>query len=453
MGIHEAVPSKGAQLMPGLFGLWAMEGDPVNPETLVGMGETMRHHPGLRTEHAIYPGFGAGCTHLGYLQSSAQFVSDADPFYAVWLDGEICNQDELIRTYGLRQSDVPSDAALVLELWKRIGQDFLANVNGIFSAAVYDRTVHELTLMNDRFGFRPLYWRRADSGFAFAGEVKALLACPGVSVEIDPTAVDEWVSFGYLLGTRTWIKGIHLLPPATIMRVGKSGRTQTSYWSWHDIKQPDSLPGESEIVERLGQLWIAAIRRRVDDKRLGQFLSGGLDSRAILAALPETRRPYHTVTFGKEGCVDEQIARRVARRKGMAHHFVEINARNWLPPRIDAIWRTDGMAKVLDLHGAETLPLFSNLCDVHLHGHLGDATVGGSYLGPENPDAYFKEKIFLANPLSLDRSTALDRLRSAWEADRFPLDRFLINQRGRRYINTGLIMAASFVECRLPFFD
>jgi len=439
--------------MPGLFGYWSKEKQHAEPAWLDAMARSMQHQPGLRVEVNTYPGFSAGRVHLGYLQPVAQPFTDATKRYSLWIDGEFNNTSDLRRLFDLDDLVTKGDAALALTLFLKAGWAFLSEVDGLFTIALYNHKTHQLTLVNDRYGLRPLYWIETAYGFGYAGEVRALLKIPEVNVSIDPLAVNEWFSFGYLLRNRTWIEGIELFPPATIMQVTAEGVRRQWYWSWQEIESLPTTVDEEEIVEELGRLWCQAVERRVDDKRVGQFLSGGLDSRAILAALPPTKYPYHTLTFGAYGCEDERIACQVSELKGVEHHFIEINDHNWLPPRIDAVWRTDGMGRVLDLHGGEVIPLLKQYCDIQLNGFLGDATVGGSYLGATDPSIYLNKKIVLKSKCGLEMPEALNYLQRVYSQENLLLDRFLVVQRGRRFINTGPIMASAFLEIRMPFFD
>lgn len=439
--------------MPGLWGYWTEnEASPLGG-LASAMAVSMRHHPGLKAENREYRGFVAGRIHLGYLQDESQPAEDATGRFSLWLDGEFNNEPDLLRFYDLSQGNFRDQAHLALTLYLKVGWAFLREVDGLFNLALYDRDLHQLTLANDRYGLRPLYWTKTTCGFSYAGEVKALLNSLQSPLRIDPVAVNEWFTFGYLLDKRTWIEGIELYPAATIMKVSPEGLTITQYCSWHNIEPFSGKVDEQQVAEELVRLWNRAVTRRVDRKRLGQFLSGGLDSRAILAALPTTEFPYNVLTFGSENCDDAAIARRVAQRKGVRHHVVVLTSDNWLPLRLDALWWTDGMGRVLDLHGIEAASLFSKICNVHLHGFLGDATIGGSYLGSSDPSSYLIQKMYIHSPLGLEKDAAVNYLLELYGKYRCPLDRFLITQRGRRFINTGLIMMSAFLEARLPFFD
>ncbi len=439
--------------MPGLFGYWAGDRQSAVNDRLTAMAASMQHQPGLKTELSAFPGFCAGRVHLGYFQPEPQPCTEESHRYSLWLDGEFNNGANLRQTYKLDDLAAAGDGALALALFRKSGWDFLEAVDGLFIIALYDQLLHQLTLVNDRFGLRPLYCADTAQGFGYAGEAKALLQIPGLKAGIDPLAVKEWFSFGLLLENRTWIPGIELLPPATILTVDTRRIRQVRYWSWQEIKLRATASDEMEIAEELGRLWHRAVERRVDDKRVGQLLSGGLDSRAILAALPATNHPYHTITFGSLDCDDARIARRVSNLKGVEHHFVEIKKLNWLKTRAGAVWRTDGMGRFLDFHGSRALPMLKQYFDVQLHGFLGDATIGGSYLGDADVFSYMNSKIILKTRSGLEMADALGYIMRIFRQNGLPPERFLLHQRGRRFINTGLISSSAFVETRLPYFD
>jgi asparagine synthase (glutamine-hydrolysing) len=439
--------------MPGLLGYWTQSKDIYPQQLLADMASSMQHQDHLKIETSIEPGFTAGRVHLGYFQPKPQPMKDVTQRYDLWLDGEFNNALDLVKLYDIDSIFAHEQAALALLLYQKVGWVFLPDVDGLFNIALYDKQTHQLTLVNDRFGLRPLCWVQTSQGVAYAGEVKALLQIPDVQRKIDGLAVDEWFSFGYLLDNRTWVEGIELYPPATIMQISAAGIQAERYWSWDDI-QPLSKPvNETGVVEELGRLWVQAIERRVDECRVGQLLSGGLDSRAILAALPATKHPYHALTFGRKDSDDNRIARQVAALKGVEHHFVEITEHNWLLTRLNGLWRIDGMGKILDLHGAEAIATFGQYCHVQLQGFLGDAVAGGSYLGATEASTYLYDKIALKSESGLELPDSIDYLLRKYLQTNLLLDRFLVNQRGRRFIATGPILASAFLEVRKPFFD
>jgi asparagine synthase (glutamine-hydrolysing) len=220
----------------------------------------------------------------------------------IWLtyNGEIYNFKSLRRQLeaaGHRfRSD--SDAEVVIYAYREWGRDFLSRLNGMFALAIWDRRDESLLLARDRLGIKPLYYAETPAGFAFASEIKALLAIPGIERSVDLAALDQFMSFLWTPDPQTVFKGIHKLPPAHYL-VYRDGRAETfEYWDV-DFNEDNSL-SESEWVERLReQIKRSAEMQMISDVPLGAFLSGGLDSSSLIALMSAaTDRKITTYTFG-----------------------------------------------------------------------------------------------------------------------------------------------------------
>ena len=118
------------------------------------------------------------------------------------------------------------------------------------------------------------------------------------------------------------------------------------------------------------------------------MLSGGLDSRAIVAALTDDAAPFQMATFGQDHSAHIAIAARVARVRGGEHHVQNLSPANWIEERFAGVWWTDGQLNLLDMHGAEKLGERRNWFDVNISGFIGDLTMGGSHLGASQQDEY-----------------------------------------------------------------
>ena len=175
---------------------------------------------------------------------------------------------------------------------------------------------------------------------------------------------------------------------------------------------------EDEVAEELGRLFVNAVRRRcTQEKDIGVCLSGGLDSRAILAAMPNRQEPIHAITFGKRGCDDIRIASKVAKAKGARHHVVLLTRKNWLLPRFEGVWLTDGQLNLRDMHIISIYQIARKYFTINLSGLLGDAILGGFYI------------------------------REHWNV----IEK--ITNTGRRFTREGIRLGESFIVNREPFFD
>jgi asparagine synthase (glutamine-hydrolysing) len=306
------------------------------------------------------------------------------PDLAVWLDGEIYDFGEAAREINLSETA----AAMFATLYRRHGLTFLGCIDGIYAAVIYDRSAKELHLVTDRYGLRRLYiWK--GSKLAWSSALKCFLPHSDFSPEIDPAAVDDFIDLGYMTEQRTWFKDVSLLPSGSVLTwdvLRNSGR-QTRYWWWDKIKSLAGRLDENEVADELGNLFVRAVEKRVrPGERIGVELSGGLDSRAVLAAIPDYGGVLNTVTFGIDGCADRVIAARAAAVRGAANHGFSLNANNWLLPRFKGVWLSEGQTSLLHMHGLEAAALESELFDIALNGFLGDVVLGGSWLARDALD-------------------------------------------------------------------
>lgn len=337
----------------------------------------------------------------------------------VWLDGEFYNREELGRVAGAQLED---DPALLLALYREHGDlDFLKEVDGIYAAAIYDACARRMHLMSDRYGLRHLSWTTYEGGIAWASEAKAMLALPGFEPKIDREALRDFFEVGHLRGDCTWFEGVRLLQAATVLTWDLDGRSahRLRYWGADEIKPLANGTDAVELAEELGRLFRAAVERRSrPGERTGLTLSGGLDSRAILAAMPNHEGPIHAVTFGKKGCEDARIAAAATAAKGASHHALVMNVEEWLPPRLEAVWWTDGELDLMHMHVITILPWVRELFDIGLDGLGANGIIGDSWMdqGMAGPPEY-------------------------------------IDSRTRRFLVLGPTSVRGSIEERFPFFD
>jgi len=366
-----------------------------------------------------------------------------------WLDGEIYNLQEVANKYRLEITSFP-ELLIAAYLDKNLFEQILSEIDGYFSAVIYDKENFKIAIISDRYGLKPLYIWNQGNKFGWASEMKAFLAIPDFDISIRNGALDCFMTIGHMMGNITWFDNVELMEPSTILTYSLTESNiidKHKYWSWSCIK-PQIISFE-EAASSMGDMIVDAVRRRWDkSSRFGISLSGGLDSRAILASLEDTS-DIVAYTFGKKNCLDIEIASRVSKLKGVKHIIKEINADNWFDNRSLGIWKTDGMLNLLHMHDTAVSNAFSELVDINLSGFLGDALEGGLHLHGKAYNCRINQDI--ATRLYKDFSKY-----SPFDDNYFDIehvDVYVFNNLNRRFTNLGITLDSRTVEQRLPFLD
>jgi asparagine synthase (glutamine-hydrolysing) len=433
--------------MPGVYGY--TKRTPVESSQLNSMSDAMKLYDHFVQDDQYEDVFVAAArTHLGHIgEKSSPHVSGE---FLIWVEGEAYNLPEVtsvLQLNGLTLAAILADAERSHQL-----DACLNKLDGYFCAALYDRQRRTVKLISDRYGMRILYWYCRDGFFAWGSEIKAILALDGVDKTLDPKSFDCFMDLGYLIGEHTWFEYVRLIKPATIIEydIKSDVFQQHHYWKWSDI-QPSSK-NFKKAVDELGELFIQAVARRFNpNERVGISLSGGLDSRAIFAALNHLYPDYegYAYTFGIPGCDDITIAEQVAARSEWKHEKFFFDDKNWFEPRIKKIWDTDGMLDMMHMHGSEFLGEVSKHIDVNLNGYAGDAILGGSFL----------VRIPLNERIDADNSKIIYKAFHSMgdiQSDFYDIDHVepnLYMNRMRRFTNYGSVNVLTSVSQRKPFFD
>lgn len=260
----------------------------------------------------------------------------------IWavLNGEIYNFAELRLTLEGRghRFATHSDTEVVTHAYEEFGDACVEHFDGMFALAIWDGPQERLLVARDRLGKKPLVYRASGADVAFASELQALLAVPGLGREIDIAAVGEYLSYMAIAAPRTIYRDVRKLPPAHILVADRNGVRIQRYWSLS--YQPKLQIGEAEAVERVQELLRAAVRKRlIGEVPLGAFLSGGVDSSAVVGLMAqESGRPVKTFSIGFDDPRYNELphARRVAAAFNCEHHefVVRPNILEMLPAMV-----------------------------------------------------------------------------------------------------------------------
>ena len=260
-----------------------------------------------------------------------QPMSNEDGSVWVVLNGEIYNFKELRSDLEQKGHTFRSrtDTETIVHLYEAFGEGFLDHLRGMFSLAVWDGRRGRLLVARDRVGIKPLYYAEIPSGWVFASELGALLSSRLLPRELDVAALDLYLSFGYVPPPGTLIKGIRVLLPGHCMVISKEGMTSRQWW---DFPVPGSNPcPPGKTVPWLRSILDESIRlHQISDVPLGAFLSGGMDSTAVVGLMSRiSSEPVRTFSIGFDdapaGFDERPYARMAAEAYGSDHTEVVMN--------------------------------------------------------------------------------------------------------------------------------
>jgi len=309
--------------MCGIVGIVHRERDrPVDGATIRAMCAAIRHR-GPDDEGVLLSGpVGLGMRRLSIidLAGGRQPMTNEDGSTVIVFNGEIYNYQDLRRELMPRHRfRTHSDTETIVHLYEEQGPRATERLRGMFAFAIWDEAARSLLLARDRFGIKPLYYVAAPWGIAFASELKALVAGGLTARELDWDALDAYVQLGYIPAPATPFRDVHKLKPGHWLLWRDSGEVMVhTYWDLPRHETPAPPDVEARVVEWLDESVAAHL---VSDVPIAAFLSGGLDSSAVVAstALATGGEPPHAFTaryFGSgSAATDEtQLARRLAQR-------------------------------------------------------------------------------------------------------------------------------------------
>jgi len=326
--------------MCGIAGQVRSDGLPVEAHLIAQMCAAQEHRgPDQRGLHLDgRAGLGIQRLRVIDLETGDQPVGNEDGSVVVVLNGEIYNYAELRRELsraGHRLS-TSGDTEVIAHLYEEHGVDCLERLQGMFSFALWDSRLHRLFLARDRIGKKPLYYSFRGGVLSFASELRALLQDPEVPREVEPEAIDAYLAYGYVPAPGSIFRGVSKLPPAHRLVYQEGSLAIERYWRL-DYAAKRRVVDPQELHEQIRASLRTAVRRRlVADVPVGAFLSGGIDSSAVVAAMAEqSPRPVKTFSIGfPEEAFDElPRARLIAERFSTDHHelVVEPDAIEMLP--------------------------------------------------------------------------------------------------------------------------
>ena len=320
--------------MCGIYGLIHLDGTQADPGLMSFMGDSIRHR-GPDDQGWHHDGncvIGMRRLSIIDLAGGHQPLSNEDASVVLVCNGEIYNfrelrQDLVAAGHVFRSG---SDCEVIVHAYEQWGDGFVSRLNGMYNFALWDARRRRLLIGRDRLGIKPLYWRQDGQRLAFATEAKALLQIPGVTAEVDRIALASYLNLGYVSAPRSIFAGVAKLPVATLMSVEAGKLSRWRYWS--PPERIDTRLEEEAWIERVRTGIDRSVRMQmVSDVPIGAFLSGGIDSSAVVAAMAEaTGHPVKTYAIGFGGTAADDYynelpyAKRVAGLFGTDHHEIVV---------------------------------------------------------------------------------------------------------------------------------
>ncbi|HJV24481.1 MAG TPA: XrtA/PEP-CTERM system amidotransferase [Aromatoleum sp.] len=322
--------------MCGIAGLFDIRGKREFPRELVERMNDIQFHRGPDAGGVhLEPGVALAHRRLSIIDLSTgqQPLYNEDGSVAVVFNGEIYNYQELVPELERcgHRFHTRSDTEVIVHAWEEWGEACVRRFRGMFAFALWDRNRDTLFLARDRLGVKPLHYALLPDGtLAFGSELKVLMQLPGLDRTIDPCAVEEYFALGYVAEPRTIFAGAKKLGPAEtlVVRRGEAMPAPKSYWDVRfTLDNPLSLEdATAELGERLRE----SVRlRMISDVPLGAFLSGGVDSSAVVATMAGlSSAPVNTcsIAFDDPAFNESAFAQQVAERYHTNHYVETVKA-------------------------------------------------------------------------------------------------------------------------------
>jgi asparagine synthase (glutamine-hydrolysing) len=336
--------------MCGIVGIVDLEGArEIDRDQLARMNAVQLHRGPDEGDVYIEPGVGLGHRRLAIidLSSGQQPLFNEDRSVVVVYNGEIYNYAGLVAELQAAGHTFRThcDTEVIVHAWEEWGADCVRRFNGMFAFALWDRNRQTLFLGRDRLGKKPLYYARlADGRFIFASELKSLLEDRSLGRVLDERAVEDYLAYGYVPDPRTILKGVWKLPPAhTLVEVRRQpAATPRAYWdvAFAPVAARSTADIAGEVVDRLRE---ATRIRLMSEVPLGAFLSGGVDSSAVVAMMSGvSAEPVKTcsISFGVREYDESAYAAQIAEQFHTDHFVRQVDT--------DDFGLLDELARVYD---------------------------------------------------------------------------------------------------------
>jgi asparagine synthase (glutamine-hydrolysing) len=336
--------------MCGICGKLSLDRDLTVPPALIrAMADTIRHRGPDDEGYYVSGPVGLGFRRLSIidLHTGHQPLSNEDGTVWIVFNGEIYNYLEL-RAWLIDKGHsfkTRTDTEVIVHLYEELGPACLEKLRGMFAFAIWDDKAQTLLLARDRVGIKPLYYHLTGSSLSFASELKAILADPSVERSLAPELIDRFLTFMYVPGEQTLLRGIRKLLPGHYLLVKDGEATVRQYWDLQFAEASPRRSVEQAEADLLSLLSETVGQHMIADVPVGILLSGGVDSTGVLSlAVDNTDKTISTFTVGFSGnsFADERpYARLAAERYGTRHYDMTISAQDFAAFLPGYVWHME----------------------------------------------------------------------------------------------------------------
>lgn len=440
--------------MPGVVGIIKKEASGNEQEKLSIMLNSILHEPFYThgafssAEHGLYIGFSA-------LQGS---FADCMPIFnetkdvVMFLAGECFMESIMMDDLKSRGHQFnPTDASYLVHLYEEKNEDFFRILNGWYSGIILDFKNGTAKIFNDRCGIRRIYFHESNKAFIFSSEAKALLKAFPELRKIDFNSIGEYLNYDCILDNRTYFSDIFLLPPASVWSFHKGVVTKRKYLDIFSLENQASIKKEL-FLEELGDTFKRVLPKYFKRGPVGMSMTGGLDTRTILACLNAAPGELPCYTFGGSyrDILDVRIAPKVAKACGQSHQVLRLDDNTLLKGYGSHVERATYISDGLDVVTKVDELIFNNMArqiaPVRMTGKYGSQVLKG-IIG-------FQERPPVINLIDCDfrQYLAQARIKCA-EIKKGNSLTFLISSVIPWWWNSIIALESSQVDVRSPFLD
>jgi len=366
--------------MPGIAGIFSNHDFVEGPQFLDAMLQSMMHETFYtRASHADQArGWFCGSVAIGGSYADCMPVFNETHDIALLLAGECFSEGKTAMSPGSR--DHPFAPQHLVRMYEQEGPAFVRSLNGCLSGVILDTKKAKAVLFTDRYGIQKIYYHREAGMFVFASEAKALLRVLPKLKSVDPKSVAEYLCYDCVLENRTFFRDVQALPGGSVWVHERGGISKGCYFDPADLEKKAPL-NAADFADQLTKTFASVLPRYLAGSKVAIALTGGLDTRLIMANLPPDCDQITTVTFGGmyRDSQDVRLARQVARACGKSHNVVQLG-REFLSEygrhAARAVYMSDGLADATNVDAVYLHNCSRTIAPVNVMGTFGSQVLG-----------------------------------------------------------------------------